>query len=299
MKHALALALIAALSGCGGGGGGGSTIREVPFTSFSAVKPNETVVMTGISQTVSGSQTTMPGAVNVTSVNPDPVNIGNTTVKLTYDGSRDLAGIDISTPQSSVSFQRSQGHTVICGGINCLGSKPNTTGEAANSFHYGWNYQSFGMWLELVPPGSYRAGAASVGVVTPGAAVPAMGTATFTGAAQGYFFESSSGTPYITRANVTADVNFGARSIAFNTSGTVALNTNAGGGSASPTLNMGGTLTYDPGSNQFAGTLTSGNGLSGSSTGRFYGPNAEELGGVYSLSGAAGSMVGGYGGRRP
>src|SRR3712207_180522 len=89
MTRVLPLVLTGALSGCGGGGGGGGqTIRQVPFTSFSDVKPNETVVMTGISQTVSGSQTTSPGAVNVTSMNVEPVNTGNTTVKLTYDGSR-------------------------------------------------------------------------------------------------------------------------------------------------------------------------------------------------------------------
>jgi hypothetical protein len=58
-------------------------------------------------------------------------------------------------------------------------------------------------------------------------------------------------------------------------------------------------LGYGHGSSQFSGSITSGNGLAGSATGRFYGPKAEEIGGVYGLQSSNGSrMVGGFGGKR-
>ena len=301
MRHVFATAMVmGALGGCGGGGGGGVARVEVRFTSFASVKPNQTVVMTGISQTVSGSQTTGAGGVKVSSVNADALNQGNTTVKLGYDGSLNLDGIAITTPQSSVSFQRSEGDTVVCGVGTCAASEPDAVGEAANAFSHGWKYQSFGVWNVLLPPTSYRAGAASVGAATPGSAVPTTGTATFSGAAYGYFFEATSGARYFTSASMTATADFSARSIVFATSGTMAANTNTtAASSAFPGLDLAGTLSYSPGSNKFSGALTSANGLSGNSTGRFYGPSAQELGGVYHLSGSAGSMLGGYGGQRP
>jgi hypothetical protein len=38
--------------------------------------------------------------------------------------------------------------------------------------------------------------------------------------------------------------------------------------------------------------------MTGSVSGKFYGPNAEEMGGVYSLGGNGANMMGGFGGKR-
>ena len=57
-------------------------------------------------------------------------------------------------------------------------------------------------------------------------------------------------------------------------------------------------MTYAAGTNTFTGNVTA-TGLSGTSTGRFYGPSAQELGGVFSLSGAGMEhYAGGYGAKR-
>ena len=72
--------------------------------------------------------------------------------------------------------------------------------------------------------------------------------------------------------------------------------------SAAPNLNLSGTLTYSPASNTFGGTLTNASGsMSGTSTGRYYGPAAQELGGVFTLKSptSAEMFVGGYGAKRP
>jgi hypothetical protein len=99
---------------------------------------------------------------------------------------------------------------------------------------------------------------------------------------------------------VSANVDFQTRNIGFSTSNTSTLNLNSGARNSNDTsLNLSGTLSYAPGANSFGGTLTAGNGISGPASGRFYGPAAQEMGGVYSLQGQAGSMLGGFGAKRP
>ena len=56
---------------------------------------------------------------------------------------------------------------------------------------------------------------------------------------------------------------------------------------------MNGTLNHAAGSNQFTGTVTA-TGLSGSATGNFYGPAAQEIGGIYNLTGTAGQLSGDF-----
>ena len=90
---------------------------------------------------------------------------------------------------------------------------------------------------------------------------------------------------------MAATVNYVTRSIAFSTSNSQ-LNT----GLLMPNLNMSGTLTYAPGQNLFAGTVTSAT-MTGTASGRFYGPNAEEIGGIYSLSGGGAGHYGAFFGK--
>ena len=92
-----------------------------------------------------------------------------------------------------------------------------------------------------------------------------------------------------------ADVNFGSRSILFSTASTkIAGTPNAG-------FDLSGTMTYAQGVNAFSGTVRSVNGqLAGQGAGRFFGPTAQEIGGVYSLHslGTTGVMIGAFGGKR-
>ena len=70
-----------------------------------------------------------------------------------------------------------------------------------------------------------------------------------------------------------------------------------------PDLNLSGAATWASDSTDFKGTMKAANGLSGEMKGRFYGPAAEEIGGVYGLSGQDTKgqeihYVGGFGGQR-
>jgi hypothetical protein len=298
----MALAMLGACGGGGGGGGGVVAPTEVPFTSFGAIAANQTVVMDGTAVTASGTQTIANDDATITSASFNPV--GGATVRLGYDGSRTLRAISINTPQSSVSFDRdAQGHRLSCSGTLCLASNGTAEVIAADPFapSLNWNYQSFGIWSNDLSATSWVAGAVSAGSPTSGSSLPTTGTARFTGLAGGFFFDSV-GTPFATFASMSADVNFGSQNIVFSTANTTALNANTGSerpGSAD--LNLRGVLSYAQGVNAFSGTVTTAPsaGLSGQASGRFYGPAAEEIGGVYSLSGAGLSrMAGGFGGKR-
>lgn len=79
-------------------------------------------------------------------------------------------------------------------------------------------------------------------------------------------------------------MNFGSRSIQFSTSDTKIART------AEPGFDLNGNLSYAPGINAFSGSVQTNNGQqSGQGAGRFYGPAAQEIGGVYSLQGSGGS----------
>jgi len=297
---AIAAASVAACGGGGGGGGGGAPTPPptslVTFTQFSAIAPNQTVIMNGTAVTASGNQT----STSITSM--EPFQSGAGEARLAYDGARALSGISVSTPQSSATFDRNtSGHTVSCSGAVCEGNNPTALGFAFNAFDptLAWNYQTFGYWVSDTTPSTYSLGAISVGNPTAGNAIPTTGSASFVGVASGFLFDQS-GTPFITVAAVGATANFSTQSIAFSTSGTRLLPAE-GGALSSPGHDLTGTFTYAPGVNALSSTnlRTQNNALSGQGSARFYGPAAEEIGGVYSLSGTGLSrMFGGFGGKR-
>jgi len=102
---------------------------------------------------------------------------------------------------------------------------------------------------------------------------------------------------------MTATANFGTRSIAFATSNT-ATSTDLISSTANSNLNMSGTLTYSAGVNQFTGSVTTVGGgpsnaaMSGTATGKFYGPTAQEIGGTFGLTNGSTGYLGAFGGKR-
>jgi hypothetical protein len=298
------MALTAALTACGGGGGSGVIRPEVPFTSFSALQPNTTVVMSGISQTASGTQTiAMDGTMTIDTIALGAVDTANSTAKLTYDAHLGLIGISVSTPQSSVSFSAGHGTTIDCTTVPvCAAANANASWIAIDAPAAGWNYQTFGVWAMDVTPTTYQLGAISAGSVTPGSAVPTTSIANFNGSAHG-FMSDAAGTPFFTAASMTANVDFQNRTIGFTTSNTQLVNLNTAVQTGDTGYNLSGNFIYAAGINQFSGTVTTANtgvtGLTGTATGRFYGPNAEEIGGIYGLTGSGrNAMIGGFGGKR-
>ena len=250
------------------------------FTSWSASPPGEYLTVSGVAGVV------------------------------TYEASGGLvssvsAPLSISQEQySAVNFNEQRNFTYLL--INGFGLPSRNSASPfagipvslPNPLAMGWEYQSFGVWDHNNQFAKMLV-ATSFGAATPGSAVPLTGAASFTGKLSGLYV-SPTGQGAGAAADLTVSANFSARSLSFASSGTT-LTPAGATASAAAHLNLGGTLTYAPGSGTFSGTLTSAGGtLSGSSTGRFYGPAAQELGGVFTLKSATTmeTFAGAYGAKR-
>lgn len=115
----------------------------------------------------------------------------------------------------------------------------------------------------------------------------------------GGIYVDAAGNDFVAISALTVSADFSARTLGFSSTGTV-KSPDLSISSAASNLNLTGTLAYAAGTNSFAGTLTNGSTLSGTSTGRFYGPNAEELGGAFILKASSGieTYGGAYGAKR-
>lgn len=298
---------VAACGGGGGGGGGGGWSTLDTFTRFSAIVPDRPTRIQGSSQEV--PYTWDPVTEVVTSYGA-PTSFGPTaTADVTVDATGEFTSLDFtSAAGTKLSFRTDAGDTF---GVLIVDS---TVGAAisaaedkyalyARSLDLGWDYQTFGIWATETGNASGIAGTFSLGALTPVSSIPAAGTATYLGSAGGYYVDPA-GTENFTVALMTATANFGARSIGFNTAGTQ-QSTDLLTFTANDNLNLSGTLTYAPGVNQFTGPVTTVGGgvgnapMTGTATGSFYGPAAEEIGGGFSARGAGVSgYMGAFGGRK-
>jgi hypothetical protein len=158
-------------------------------------------------------------------------------------------------------------------------------------------YTQYGDWSQCsancLPSGGGTAttvnGVFVWGNATAPASIPTAGTYTYVGETQGVYIDAT-GAKVPTYATVSATANYSAHTIAFSASSTL-LNPFTPGQTNAPTLDMSGTLTYAAGQNLFTGTVTSA-AMSGTAAGRFNGPVAQEVGGVFSLSGGGAGQYG-------
>lgn len=175
-----------------------------------------------------------------------------------------------------------------------------------------YTYQTFGSWA-TVNGGVHQENYFSGGISSVAATLPVAGTATYTGQAVGTYVNAVTNDPSQTSATMNATADFAARTVAFSTTGTTSLSNNAAAGTlptANAALNMSGTLSYAAGNNTFTGAVTTGNGMSGNATGRFYGPGIAvatsskvvgappEIGGTFAvMAPGVGAMQGAFGGK--
>jgi C-lobe and N-lobe beta barrels of Tf-binding protein B len=280
-----------------------SALEPVAFTSWQDNPGDAGITAEGVGATVKVNRWSDPVLIS-----PDTWGQGGGTVTLVYEPSGQLRESRTYTgtyaPRQELADRYGQP------GIDAAWSPTNlqqtafsavkTDGVAmvANPYDAGWNYQSFGVWTEQEVPSFEYVRALSFGAATPGPAVPGSGSATFTGKLAGMFITSTKQGGVAT-ADLNVRVDFAARSLNLASTGTMVDNRLIW--TPSPGLDVSGTLTYAPGSGRFSGTLVNAAGtMSGTSTGQFYGPAAQELGGEFVLKSptTAETFVGAYGAKR-
>jgi hypothetical protein len=156
-----------------------------------------------------------------------------------------------------------------------------------------YNYMTLGMWGDCAT----NCGVANeTGVIgyyvygqeTPAGAIPASGTANYTGATSGNYMDAA-GQLFGVTSTVAVSADFLNRSLAMSTASSSVMDGN-GVSTAKPDLNIRmSTLTYGSNSNTFSGNVSDEGNRSGTATGRFFGPAAQEIGGVYYVKGTDGS----------
>lgn len=294
-----------------GGGGKGFVKPTLLFSSHTDIKADQKVIAEGLSQTTTITLDKDTGL--VTDVSPATLDTDTTDVTLGFDSAKDLNRLTVESATANLSWTESSGDTFLNTGIGLFISSDAffiSDPDSSQIFvladpadpSLDWNYQTFGVWQDISVSDTAitnQRGAVSLGRASPVSGIPTSGSATYTGLASG-FFSDAAGNPHLFDSTVSAEASFSARSISFTTSDTTVINENTLSITSEPGLNLNGILRYSANSNQFSGPLTNvDESLSGSATGRFYGSNAEEIGGAFGLSGSGlESMGGGFGAKR-
>lgn len=172
----------------------------------------------------------------------------------------------------------------------------------------GWNYQTFAYAKNTSAPSSSAKNLAtrdvyqSFGSPTAQTNIPTTATAKYTGISTGTLITGGKG--YSTTANVTVQADFAQKSLNFNTHATKIFEQNyanktLGDAVEKPEFDLQGTLTYTD-KNLFQGTVTNKDkSYSGTANGRFYGPNAEEIGGTFGVKKDNNNLyLGGFGAKK-
>jgi hypothetical protein len=275
------------------------------FSSWQNHRNGAAVTATGPGAILSTSRS---GDGNTVSVTLEASLYPRRTATLTYDSSgslRRLYAYELEYARSDSSVLSSEPGIEVAWGTSSTGQTAFTSTPAdgvalvANPFELGWDYQSFGAWTDPEGPAVEHLHANSFGAATPGSAVPSSGAATFAGKLAGMHVDPS-GKGSMAVASLSVDVDFSRRTLSLASSGT-SLSRDLSVDGAAPHLDVNGTLTYSPGSSAFTGTLGNAGGtMSGTSSGQFYGPAAQELGGMFVLHApkTVEKFVGAYGAKR-
>ncbi|WP_425093292.1 transferrin-binding protein-like solute binding protein [Tropicimonas sp. S265A] len=220
------------------------------------------------------------------------------TVSLSTDDGRPVAlEIDASSnnPSSVVRFDVAQGDTVQVGPLTTTFRSQDGREFAVivNPEAVGFEHQSLGAWGNTIAVSNGTLGVASYGDTTPSASIPAEGTsASYSGLSLG--FAEVGGTSFATESGVQVNTpDF--KSVTMVSTGTIGSPLNAGSSGAvdlSSSLDFGSTGTIS--GNGFQTTINT-TGLTGSVDGRFYGPDAEEVGGTFRATGSGINYFGAFG----
>lgn len=296
-KVSVIFSLLFGLAACGGGGGSSGTTTTA-FTSWLNITHPSTVSVAakGYEGTYSYNvATSAVTSVGVASQASSP------TLKLTYDSAGTLTKADLATStqtQAYDSFSSANANNTLFFGLKTTDSSDWALAAEPIDDDLNWRYQSIAIWTDP-DGGSGRYGAITGGASTVGASIPTSGATTFSGYGGGFYSDSSNNI-YVTQSSVSATANFASRSVSVTATDTGkqlydGATATFGTYTNDSNLNFSGTLTYGAADNNLSGTLTTTSGMSGPAIGSFYGPDANEIGAAFNMTGGSQTYVGAFG----
>ena len=304
------IALILALAACNGGGGGGGGATK--FTSFSAVVAGEDTVMEAETRV---TDYTADAAGLVTSIGAIEKRDGTFTFALGSDFTK--ASLSIPSPGfggsvTNISFDTADGDAIIPGALidpvatgyfvalegaaGVVAPPPDEIAVISDQNLMGFEYQSYGVWLNGIDVGMGIVAAMTAGAATPASVVEMLGmmggVAVYNGSSTGFYVDPA-GVPFLAFADFGANVDFDTLEMIVFSTNTQVLNTISLATSANFALDYAGV-----GAVALDGSFTTAiaaTDLAGTLDGKLYGPSAEELGGTFDMSGPNGLYIGAVG----
>jgi transferrin binding protein len=260
-----AIVLVPTLAACSSGGGSSTIQPQGAAQALPSAMRAQTYQALGVhynTQSTPGFSGTGPATVTTSA--------DGTSFQLLVNGILD-SGAQVSFNQS---LTLPPPGSSVSGALNW----PTQNASLSHMAYGEWNANTTG--LQNSPVGGFFA----FGNATPGASIPTTGSATYTGRWQGL----SNGVLSATRIDgpITGTALFTARTV-----GLSALDSTGA-------FRFGGTLSYAAGVNSLSGPIANGTGnLTGSASAQFFGPNAQELGGVFRLINGGGTpqLIGSFG----
>lgn len=314
---AAAVALM--LAACGGGGSGGGVTAPLGSTPIPVIASGTSLVNL---PTLSALDVTDPvtlqisaaGAVTTPTTSTEfAIRTNATGVPQAFSLQVPELGIDQTVSNGSVTFLTSStkgflGSFASVDNIQLLVgmSNPDTA---------GMQYHVLGSWIKessQTAPITRTVEFFTAGTFTPPGNIPTSSgaNATFTGYYTGYYVENG-GTFRAVDSLASAAVDFQNRTVAFSTNSSeyVDVVISYPGGVMTPLLgastsssdyNLSGTLTWSAGTNALSGAVQTSVtlGMSGTAEAKFFGPNAEELGGTLRVDNGNRHMLGAFSTKR-
>lgn len=279
-----------ALTGCGGNDTK-ETVLPPEFTGFSQIEANKTYSIPAI--TSAATVLFNNGIVTSGSLHDSDL---DATVSAEIDESTEISKISINDKNFSkfdfpiidntktwyVSGSNSQNDEIVFDKATDSGNEYQTYGI--------WNTEYNGAGAETVAVGVFSAGQR-----TNFSAIPTSGKSTFYGYLEGVFTYELS--PFAVFADIELGANFQLKSVTFASTNSEWNTFDWVNSGSYPPLDMVGSLTYSN-ENFFSGNVTS-DLFYGVAEGYFYGPNANEAGGVINADNLSGDVfIASFGARR-
>ena len=307
--------LLAACAGVGGGGSSGGSTTPINYVNFNSP---------GASQTLSANMLTAEGTEDftanggITNGSYGSPELATGSISASTDGSGNYNRLQIAGKNSSaIADQANSSASMLTGTNPSFGSYQQVELTSSDGKQHAklvnadkFNYQTFGVWdnfTSSTPQNKSR----NFGIFNTGTATPLSvlssktGTASFTGDAYGINLENFSINSTQSYNNIETTSTVALTANFSNRTGTINFtNSTASRGSVdlsateAAVFDMSGKLGWDNSNSLFTGSLRRANGETGTLNGRFYGPNADEAGGVFKTSGSTGNYIGVFGAKK-
>ena len=269
----------------------GTVAAPVPASFGSGLRQ----IATSTTPTLDGSNGSYPANATFPLI---ATSLQSTSSGLSAAAPQDATLTIISTSANAANFQ------IVIPSLNVNANLTYHTNIVQNidGINWGYSYANAGIWSQTNGSNVLQSATAfSSGYETPASAIPTTGSGSFAGYATAIVYKPNGGA--ITGTYVDGIANLAANFSSGQVTGALTqMREEGGAGSASPWNDVSLNAAIAPGTGRFSGTTavtsTPGTaaGLSASATGHidgaFYGPAAQNIGAVWSLSDGAGSAIG-------